>query len=223
VAEHAIHFWDDSEDTLVERNHILNCDRGIGFGLSDRGSIRGIIRNNVLYHDSSEGSADVPIGLESAPGAQVYNNTMFNENSYPNAIEYRFPVTTGVLIANNLTNRAIQQRDQASGSVSQNVTSAQTAWFVAPAAGDLHLRLQVPSVVDQGVVVIGLTGDMDRQPRPQGGGIDIGADEWPAASSTPAPIGGLPAVLAAVVAVLARSRRARAPGRDLARGGMHKG
>lgn len=203
VAEHAIHFWSDSEDTLVERNRILTCDRGIGFGLGDRGHLRGIIRNNVLYHDSSGGFADVGIGLESAPGAQLYNNTVFHENSYPNAIEYRFAETTGVLIANNLTNRAIVRRDNASGSGTNNVTSAQASWFVAPASGDVHLRTAVPAVVDQGMSISGLTGDFDGDFRPQGGGIDIGADEMVVTSPTPAPAALGPAALTALLAALA--------------------
>jgi hypothetical protein len=51
----------------------------------------------MIYHDTSAGFADVAIGLENASGTQVYNNTIFMENSYPNAIEYRFSGTSGVL------------------------------------------------------------------------------------------------------------------------------
>lgn len=179
IAEHAIHFWSDSEDTLVEGNVILNCDRGIGFGLNDRGHIRGIIRNNMIYHNANDYSfADVGIILENASNVQVYNNTIFLEHSYFNAIEYRWKGTSGVIIANNLTNKAISSRDGGSAAVYDNVTSAAAAWFMNPGSGDLHLKYALPSVIDQGSSILGLSLDFDREPRPQGTGIDVGADEY---------------------------------------------
>lgn len=194
VAEHAIHFWSDSEDTLVENNVIINCDRGIGFGLENRGHSGGIIRNNMIYHNSSEGFADVAIGLENAANAWVYNNTIFMENSYPNAIEYRFPGTSGGIIKNNLCNRAITSRDGGSADVANNTTTVYSNWFVDASSGDLHLVSAIPQAVDHGVIIPGLNKDIDGDSRPQGKGIDMGADEYvvvtPDSISVTSPNGG---------------------------------
>jgi hypothetical protein len=188
VAEFAIHFWNRSADTIVERNTILNCDRAIGFGLDGRGNSRGIIRNNMIYHKGNIGQfADVGIYLEQSPATQVYNNTIIMEHSYPHSIEYRSPETIDVLIVNNLTNRPISPRDGASGTLGFNNVSATPAWFVDPTAGDLHLAAANTAVVDVGQVVPGLFGDYDGDQRPQGGGIDIGADEWLVSASSPLP------------------------------------
>jgi len=178
LAEHAIHFWSDSEGTLVERNLILSCDRGIGFGLGNRGHIGGIIRNNMVYHDSSEGFADVGISLENSSDTQVYNNTVFMENSYPNAIEYRFPGTANAYLANNLTNKAILARDGAGGTVLSNFTSSISGYFADVSSGNLHLNSEVPGVADSGISIPELTDDYDGRSRPTGSGIDIGADEY---------------------------------------------
>jgi len=180
VAEHAIHFWSNSEDTLVERNLIINCDRGIGFGLvQGKGHLRGIIRNNMIYHAAGNGSfADVSIEADESPNTQIYNNTIFMQNSYPNAIEYRFPLSSGLIIRNNLTNKVIQARDGATATLSNNITNAQASWFVNPSQGDLHLANGTTSANNAGTSISGLTNDYDGDARPQGGGIDVGADEY---------------------------------------------
>jgi len=178
VAEFAVHFWSDSADTIVEKNLIINCDRGIGFGMGDRGHRGGVIRNNMIYHDSSEGFADVGIALESASDARVYNNTIYQEHGYPNAIEYRFGSTSGCYIANNLVNRDIASRDGGQASLASNITAAQAGWFRDVAAGDLALNGPVGEVVDQGVGIEGLIDDYFGTSRPQGAGVDIGANEY---------------------------------------------
>jgi len=176
LSEHGIHFWNNSSNTLVQRNTIIDCDRGIGFGLGSDGNTGGIIRNNMIYHGANHGFSDVGISVESTPNAQVYNNTIYHAHDY-SAIEYRFASTTNILIANNLTNRPITPRDGASGQVTGNVTTAQLSWFKNPASSDLHLASSTGGVVDQGLTIAGLTDDFDKEKRPQGSGVDIGADE----------------------------------------------
>ena len=123
IAEHAIHFWSNSENTLVEKNRIITCDRGIGFGMGDRGHIGGIIRNNLIYHDGSPGINDVGIILESSPDKHILNNEIYLNHDYANAIECRFPASKNVLIRNNTTNKAIQLRDGATALLQKNDTS----------------------------------------------------------------------------------------------------
>ena len=188
VAEFAVHFWNTSANNTVERNTIINCDRGIGFGLQGMGNTGGVIRNNMLYHAANNHAfADSAIALAESPNTRVYNNTVYNENSFPWAIEYRFGSTTGVDISNNLVNRQIIARDGASGTATNNVTNAAANWFTAPASGNLHLTSAITSVVDKGKTISGLTDDFDGEARPAGAGIDIGADEFGAATATPKP------------------------------------
>lgn len=180
VAEFAIHFWDRSANNLVEKNLIIDCDRGIGFGLDGAPANQGgIIRNNMIYHSAGGGTfADVGIGLAHSPNSQVYNNTVYMEDAFPWGIEYRYVDTVNVAITNNLSNKPIQARDGGTAVLTDNVLDADPSWFVSPSEGNLHLAYAVSGVVDAGVPVSGLTDDIDGQARPNGPGIDIGADEY---------------------------------------------
>lgn len=178
MAEHAVHFWSGSEGTQVTSNRIVDCDRGIGFGLGTRGHVGGSIRNNMVWHGSATTPfADVGIGLENASNVEVANNTVLLAR-YQNAIEYRFTGTAGGRIVNNLCNRAIAARDGGTAALQSNLTNAANSWFALPAQGDLHLASAVSQVVDGGVAVAGLLSDYDGEPRPLGAAFDLGADEW---------------------------------------------
>ena len=111
---------------------------------------------------------------------QVLNNSIFIAGgSYPNAIEYRFPDATGVIIQNNLTNKIIAARDGATATVSGNYTSATIGMFANAAAGDLHLVSSATDVIDHGTALPDVPLDWDGQPRGAGGSTpDIGADEF---------------------------------------------
>jgi hypothetical protein len=124
VAEHAIHFWNNTEHTIIEQNIIINCDRGIGFGLEGRPTLGGTIINNLIIHSNNQHPfADAGIIIEESPNTVVKNNKILLLHDYPNAIEYRFPNTTNVTISDNLTNKAIRRRNGAQASVSNNQRS----------------------------------------------------------------------------------------------------
>lgn len=178
LSEHGIHFWSGSTNTLVERNLIVDCDRGIGFGLGASPHYNGIIRNNMIYHPLNHGYSDVGISLESASNAKVFNNTIYLNHNYPNAIEYRFSASRGISIINNLTNRQISMRDGGTASLISNKTNVLASSFVNPGIGDLHLTGNISGIVDAGIAIPGLDNDIDLGVRPYGGGFDIGADEY---------------------------------------------
>lgn len=177
-AEHAVHFWDNSKNNLVERNVIYNCDRGIGFGLGNSGMQNqgGIIRNNMVYNDGMGLYDDVGIGLETSPDSKVYNNTVYIE--YFNAIEYRFVETTNVDIINNLTNKNIASRNGGTGNVQTNVQSAQLNWFINPTSGNLRISQTVEDLFDKGTDLSNeVLDDIDQSVRPLNNAFDIGAHE----------------------------------------------
>ena len=177
-SEHAVHFWNNSENITVESNTIINCDRGIGLGLGDSSVHGGVIRNNMIYNNGQGLNDDVGIGLESADNILVYNNTIFFDSDYPNAIEYRFEATTGTEIYGNLSNRAISQRNNGQATLQNNITTASADWFINAPNGDLHLADAISSVVDQGLFIDGLDVDIDGDSRNLGTAPDIGADEF---------------------------------------------
>ncbi|MFO6424983.1 right-handed parallel beta-helix repeat-containing protein [Motilimonas sp. KMU-193] len=173
LTEGAIHFWADSKGSLIENNVIINCDRGIMLGLDSSGHADGIIRNNFIMTNK-----DVGIYLAQASNTQVYNNTIWLNSSYPNAIEYRFSESVNNHIANNLTNGLIRQRNNGQANVEFNVTNAQSDWFINAVAGDLHLAKAIDTVVGKGTPLEGVTTDIDGQTRDTNA-PDIGADEAP--------------------------------------------
>ncbi|MDP3971016.1 MAG: right-handed parallel beta-helix repeat-containing protein [bacterium] len=177
LAEHAVHFWSESKNTKVLRNKIVNCDRGIGFGLGKRGHQGGLISNNMIFNNGQGLNDDVGISLENVSNAKVYNNTIFFQGDYVNAIEYRFTSTSGVRIHNNLTNKLISSRDGGSGTIGRNFVSAKKDWFKKPVKGNLHLNRKIKKVVRKGKKLKAVKRDYDGEKRPTTNRPDIGADE----------------------------------------------
>jgi hypothetical protein len=186
IAEHAVHFWKRCptrpQNIVVERNRIVNCDRGIGFGLggTDDGLNGGssAIRNNMVYNDGTGGHTDVGIGLESASGVSVDHNTVVVP-SYWAPMEYRFAGSSNLVFRNNLTDKAIRNRNSApAAAMTGNVETVESDWFRDMAQGDLHLTGGAYGAIDRGGDAGDMQDDMDGGTRPWMGGPDAGADEY---------------------------------------------
>jgi hypothetical protein len=185
----AVLIWNGSRNATVESNTFINCQREIMLGVYDKRTPNehagGVIRNNMIYRASSM-AGDVGIAVFDSPDTQVLHNTIIMSGTYNNAIEYRYPGTMNVYIANNLVDGLIRQRDGAHAVIQNNVTNAHAGLFVDAAAGNLHLRSDAVAAIDRGILAAGVLEDWDGDTRPQGGLPDIGADEVVVASA-PAP------------------------------------
>ncbi len=191
LAEHAVHFWSASRDTLVENNVIVNCARGVGFGLGESGRSRaypdapypgvsyighydGVIRGNVMV--ATHGYFDSGIELSQARGAKAYHNTIVSngEGIFFSSIDYRF-TNTQADIRNNIVER-VTRRNDANGRVESNLEGADFSLFVDLPAGDGHLTAGATAAIDQGVALDDPGLDIDGEPRNRGA-PDLGADE----------------------------------------------
>lgn len=173
----AVLFWNNSSDTIVERNLFLDCGRGVAFGLNS-GHTGGIVRNNMFLFREPH---DVAIEMADATGWLVAHNTAVLLNPAPGltwGMEARFESTQGSFV-NNLSNMDIWvDRDGAQASSSGDVTNAQTSWFAFSSDGSLHLAAGATAVIDQASPIPQVTDDFDGQTRPIGSAPDVGADEY---------------------------------------------
>ena len=183
LSEHGIHMWRLCQDTLVEENLIIDCARGIGFGLGSGsdGHIGGIIRNNFVAAGdpdlfASPTGFDSGVSLWGAEGAQAYHNTVASTQS-PSAssIEWRF-ISTSVTLANNLVTDRIWDRGGTSH-LATNTEYVPLNLFIDVAGGDLHLVDPISGPVDSGTPLAAGLADSDFDSLLRDAAPDIGADE----------------------------------------------
>jgi hypothetical protein len=190
LSEHGVHIWTGSRDSIVERNVIRECARGIGLGLGEGtdgrtyddmpcggatkvGHYGGIVRNNFIFASNPAVSFDTGIGLEEACGAKVVHNTVFSTMApLSSSIEWRF-AKTNVEITNNLTSHSLKDRGAGAMATSAGNASATAAMFRDAANGDLHLTSNVSGAVEvpAGICDDDVDGEARSSPR------DVGADE----------------------------------------------
>lgn len=183
----AVLMWNHSTNTLTERNTFINVDRAVSYGLSDISGFDhngGTIRNNFIYlqpglmSNNRKAGSDGTIIVWDSPNTKIYHNTILGNANIFYSIEFRFPSTTGGEARNNLADLAIHLRDSATAAQSGNLLSATSGMFVNPPSGNLHLLSSASTAIDQAPTLPAVVNDVDGESRPQGGGYDIGADEF---------------------------------------------
>lgn len=200
LSEHGVHFWTGSRDTVVERNIITDCARGIGFGLgkSDDGRVYddspcdgasapmghwgGVIRNNAISANraellSSQAGFDTGIALAQACDVKVLHNSVWSATPPFTSIEWRFAKTSAT-ITNNAVSYQLVPRDGAQATVEANLEQQPASLWASPAEHDLHLAPGAAAAIDQGAALPAgdADDDFDGDPRPADA-RDIGCDE----------------------------------------------
>jgi hypothetical protein len=173
--------WQGAEDTVVERNVIVDSFRGIALGLQPSmggkgyDHLRGIVRQNIVLNLNPW--ADEAIEANGARGARIEHNTVLVNGSVDWSIGVRFP-SASAEIRNNLTTGRILSRDGGVIAVDRgNVSGARPDWFED--AGRLNFRLTRLGgrAVDAGLPISEITEDFLKAPRVNGKAPDAGAIE----------------------------------------------
>src|SRR6185369_5168625 len=148
----AIFIWVRSRRILVERNLIVNCDRGVSLGNPGQstanqigGPLRyvseGIIQNNVIA-----GGADCGIELWHVDGIKVRHNSIWRpDRNWGRGIR----LGTGVVqteVVNNLAHGGIQL-EGGEANLHHNLARRLDGYFVEPSIGDLSLTAAATAAI----------------------------------------------------------------------------
>lgn len=177
-ARGAVFLWHNTTNCVVERNIILDCDSGICLGCSSaRGERRHangvLVRNNfvVRCHESN-------ILADHTRDCRIENNTVHDPELHNGRLLRVIHANDGLLVANNIFSGPRISVEKHTGEIKlqNNLIRPVGEYFVDPANGDLHLRLQATDAIDQAISSPKVTNDIDGQRR--AGKPDLGADEW---------------------------------------------
>ena len=176
----AIFLWVRSRRVVVERNLILNCDRGVAFGNPGQSTANlagerlvyvadGIIRNNFIA-----GGPDCGIELWYADRIKVLHNTIWRpEQNWRRGIRVGTGTAHTELVNNLVHGEIIFEGGEAQ--MCHNLTGHLEGCFVSPASGNLALTREANGAIDQGVPDPEATEDISGRPRV--GRPDLGAWE----------------------------------------------
>lgn len=177
----AIFIWVRSRQIVVERNLIIDCDRGVAFGNPGQSTsnrvgeetayvIDGTIRNNFIV-----GGPDCGIELWYADRIKVYHNSIWRpERNWSRGIRVG-KGTARTEIVNNLVHGEIRT-EGGEADIRGNLAGRLDKYFVDAGSGNLALTPEATGAIDKGIAVPEVTDDIRRRRRT--GRPDIGAWEY---------------------------------------------
>ena len=188
----AIFIWVRSRRVVVERNLIVNCDRGVAFGNPGQSTANlagerlvyvadGIIRNNMIA-----GGPDCGIELWYADRIKVQHNTIWRPDR-----NWRRGIRIGpgtVEVVNNLVHGEILL-EGGEADLRTNLTGKLDHYFVDPSSGNLALTPAADRAIDQGAPLPDVPEDIrgrSRATRPDLGAWEFEAGEPSTAGAAPA-------------------------------------
>jgi len=184
LGDPGIFLWQEIIDCVTERNVIINCNKGIGYGNPSAGTLYhaegGIIRSNFIVRGN-----DIGLELCYTKNVKVYNNTIYSENdNYFRSLHILDNTTIPTVnldLRYNIIRGRILDNTRAGGWTSTGDIVGSTAtpdWFVDPLNGDLHLTALATPAIDAAAPLIEVQQDADGDPRPTAAQSDVGADEY---------------------------------------------
>jgi hypothetical protein len=168
----AIFIWVRSRRVVVERNLIVNCDRGVAFGNPGQSTANtagerlvyvadGTIRNNFIA-----GGPDCGIELWYADGIKVHHNSIWRpERNWARGIRIGTG-TSNTDIVNNLVHGQIRL-EGGQAQLRNNLARRLDGYFVDPVSGNLALTVSARDAIGQGVALPEVPEDIRGRRRSQ--------------------------------------------------------
>jgi hypothetical protein len=174
----AVFLWHDSQDCVIERNIIIDCDVGLQLGNPYKPDeiqyhcVRCIARNNFITRAPEAGIVAVY-----TKDCKILNNTIHDPESKLHRLVRTVFTNDSLLVANNLlSGPGIRNEFESKTTFLNNVIKDVSDDFVDPARGNLHLKSTATEAIDNGKPMAQVVEDIDGQQRDSR--PDIGADEF---------------------------------------------
>jgi hypothetical protein len=170
--------WFDSQDCLIERNLIIDCDVGLQLGNAHRADnvelhcVRCLARNNFITRAPEAGIVTV-----FTKDCRIQHNTIHDPESSKGRLLRMVFDNDGLIVANNLlSGRAMSNESDSEIRFLGNLLRDVSSVFVDPVGGNLHLAKAASEIVDRGEA-IAEAPDTDIDGQKRDARPDIGADE----------------------------------------------